>query len=90
MLFRSLKRAKLFLENALKAFDHKFISKRYLIDAVIELSSEEGYKRVCPQIANLTVEDKRRIDNAGAADKEAVISMCLRRLLEESATATAA
>lgn len=58
-----LQRAYAYLEAA-KAFDDKYLSHHYLIDAVIRLSKEYGYRFVLPLVSNLTKEERERIKTA--------------------------
>jgi hypothetical protein len=49
----NLERAKQFYEAASAQFTNRFISKRYLIDAVIDLSSKGGYEEICEKIKKI-------------------------------------
>ena len=80
----SLERAEYFLEKARVKFEDVFIGKKYLISAVSDLSSDEGYKRVCDVLPKLSPTNVKRILEEKSDDKIALIKVLLQNLLEKN------
>lgn len=57
----NLEKSNCFLEAASK-FTKSFVAKRYLIDSIIDLSIEDGYKPVCEALGRLTGETIKAIE----------------------------
>jgi len=79
----NLERAEYFLEKARVKFEDVFIGKKYLITAVSDLSSDEGYKRVCDVLPKLSSNSVKRILDEKSDDKIALIKTMLLNLLEK-------
>lgn len=80
----NLERAEYFLEKARVKFEDVFIGKKYLISAVSDLSSDEGYKRVCDVLPKLSPTNVKRILEEKSDDKIALIKVLLQNLLEKN------
>ena len=80
----NLDRAEYFLEKARVKFEDNFIGKRYLITAVSDLSSNEGYKKVCDALLKLSANNVKRILEEKSDEKIALIKTLLQNLLEEN------
>jgi hypothetical protein len=68
-----LERGNKFVKAALSQFSAKFVTKRYLIDAVIDLSSQSGVDTVLTALSNLSKEEVEQITDAKSSDKPSVI-----------------
>ena len=68
-----LERGNKFVKAALSQFSAKFVSKRYLIDAVIDLSSQSGFETVLTALSNLSKEEVEQITDAKSSEKPSVI-----------------
>lgn len=79
----NIDRAEYFLEKARDKFEDVFIGKKYLISAVSDLSSDEGYKRVCDVLPKLSSNSVKRILEEKSDDKIALIKTMLLNLLEK-------
>lgn len=79
----NLERAEYFLEKARVKFEDVFIGKKYLISAVSDLSSDEGYKSVCDVLPKLSSNNVKRILEEKSDDKIALIKNLLQNLLEK-------
>lgn len=79
----NLDRAEYFLEKARVKFEDVFIGKKYLISAVSDLSSDEGYKRVCDMLPKLSSNNVKRILEEKSDDKIALIKTMLQNLMEK-------
>lgn len=79
----NLERAEYFLEKARAKFEDTFIGKKYLISAVSDLSSDEGYKSVCDVLPKLSSNNVKRILEEKSDDKIALIKNLLQNLLEK-------
>ena len=79
----NLERAEYFLEKARVKFEDVFIGKKYLISAVSDLSSDEGYRRVCDVLPKLSSNNVKRILEEKSDDKIALIKNLLQNLLEK-------
>ena len=77
----NLERAEYFLEKARAKFEDVFIGKKYLISAVSDLSSDEGYKSVCDVLPKLSSNNVKRILEEKSDDKIALIKNLLQNLL---------
>ena len=80
----NLERAEYFLEKARVKFEDVFIGKKYLISAVSDLSSDEGYKRVCDVLPKLSSNNVKRILDEKSDEKIALIKTLLQNLLEKN------
>lgn len=80
----NLERAEYFLEKARVKFEDVFIGKKYLISAVSDLSSDEGYKRVCDMLPKLSSNNVKRILDEKSDDKIALIKTMLQNLMEKN------
>jgi hypothetical protein len=74
-------RATRFLTAARSKFDDKFISKRYLIDVVIDLQSIRGAEAVIDAIHLLPANKVKEIDQAKAAEKSSLLRLALKALI---------
>lgn len=79
-----LDRAEYFLEKARVKFEDVFIGKKYLISAVSDLSSDEGYKKVCDVLPKLSSNNVKRILEEKSDDKIALIKSMLQNLMEKN------
>ena len=79
-----VERGKAFIKSARTKFDAGFISKRYLITVVENLSHKNGYKPVLKAIESLSENDLNRIHAAKSDDKTTVIKACLEAYLPEN------
>lgn len=77
----NLERAEYFLERARAKFEDVFIGKKYLISAVSDLSSDEGYKRVCDVLPKLSSNNVKRILDEKSDEKIALIKTMLQNLM---------
>lgn len=64
--------AEYFLEKA-SGFPDSFIAKRYLIEAVIDASDEQGFKPVCDKVGSWTEAQRKRILDAKASEQESIL-----------------
>ena len=80
----NLERAEYFLEKARVKFEDVFIGKKYLISAVSDLSSDEGYKRVCDVLPKLSSNNVKRILDEKSDEKIALIKTMLQNLMEKN------
>lgn len=80
----NLERAEYFLEKARIKFEDVFIGKKYLISAVSDLSSDEGYKKVCDMLPMLSSNNVKRILEEKSDDKIALIKTMLLNLMEKN------
>ena len=80
----NLDRAEYFLEKARVKFEDVFIGKKYLISAVSDLSSDEGYKRVCDMLLKLSSNNVKRILEEKSDEKIALIKSMLQNLMEKN------
>ena len=80
----NLDRAEYFLEKARVKFEDVFIGKKYLISAVSDLSSDEGYKRVCDMLPKLSSNNVKRILEEKSDEKIALIKTMLQNLMEKN------
>ena len=80
----NLERAEYFLEKARIKFEDVFIGKKYLISAVSDLSSDEGYKKVCDMLPMLSSNNVKRILEEKSDDKIALIKTMLQNLMEKN------
>ena len=80
----NLDRAEYFLEKARVKFEDVFIGKKYLISAVSDLSSDEGYKKVCDMLPMLSSNNVKRILDEKSDDKIALIKTMLQNLMEKN------
>ena len=80
----NLDRAEYFLEKARVKFEDVFIGKKYLISAVSDLSSDEGYKRVCDMLLKLSYNNIKRILEEKSDEKIALIKSILQNLMEKN------
>lgn len=80
----NLERAEYFLEKARVKFEDVFIGKKYLISAVSDLSSDEGYKRVCDVLPKLSSNNVKRILDEKSDEKIALIKTMLQNLIEKN------
>ena len=79
----NLERAEYFLKEARVKFEDVFIGKKYLISAVSDLSSDEGYKKVCDMLPMLSSNNVKRILDEKSDDKIALIKTMLQNLIEK-------
>lgn len=82
-----IERANAFLAAARGKFEDKFIMKRYLIDVVLELSTQKGYHVVLNAIGRLTKDNVRKITESKPDDKEKVIKSILSEYMSEEQVA---
>lgn len=75
-------RAKCFLEAARKRFGDGFISKRYLVSVVVDLSTKYGYKTVCKAVEQIPEDTIKRVLKAKADDKQPILKASLEGILE--------
>ena len=80
----NIDRAEYFLEKARVKFEDVFIGKKYLISAVSDLSSDEGYKKVCDMLPMLSSNNVKRILDEKSDEKIALIKKLLQNLLEKN------
>lgn len=78
-----LERAEYFMEKAHKRFDDAFIGKKYLISAVIDLSTKKGYEKVCDVIPMLSDNQVKRILESKSDDKIPIIKTALQNQLDK-------
>ena len=83
----NIERADAFLTAARDKFEDKFIMKRYLIDVVSELSTQEGYHAVLNAISKLTKDNVRKITESKSDDVENVIKNILSEYMTEEQVA---
>lgn len=72
----NLERGNKFIEVATAKFDEKFVTKRYLIDAVINLSSH-GFEKVLEAMAKLSEEEVNKITSAKSDEISVTINEIL-------------
>jgi hypothetical protein len=82
------KRADYYLSKADESnFSKGFTMKKYLINAVISLSSIYGYEKVCDAIVSISEEECTAIEKAKSDDKPSMLDNIIKAILTQSKAA---
>lgn len=80
----NLERAKYFLDSARTKFENTFISKKYLITVVSDLSTEYGYKPVCDAIKQIPDVVVKKVLEVKSYERQGVIRETLEYFLKNN------